>query len=276
MKYQERSTESFWRIFYIVGPIIIIGMTLAFAALPVILILMNPKPWLIPLLSLTVLGGYGVYRFLQLFRQLFWKERHQSHYEVTATYIEGTTYRHEPGESVEQSFPLDAIKQVVFFPAIVRKTEAAMPHPYRRRTIELCPMLAIMTDEDSMEILFDQRDLAAFEQWIQYFIGDSVPVFYTPKRLYWIGANIATRRERFDMLRRPEEIIPFTYTGNLVTDEETAVGLWIETHGSERLKEGPYQAYETKQKNVKRWTAVGTLVGVGLLIGSMFAIAGLT
>ncbi|MCP6042750.1 hypothetical protein NL354_28285, partial [Klebsiella pneumoniae] len=64
MKYQERSTESFWRIFYIVGPIIIIGMTLAFAALPVILILMNPKPWLIPLLSLTVLGGYGVYRFL--------------------------------------------------------------------------------------------------------------------------------------------------------------------------------------------------------------------
>lgn len=127
-----------------------------------------------------------------------------------------------------------------------------------------------------MEILFDQRDLAAFEQWIQYFIGDSVPIFYTPKRLYWIGANIATRRERFAMLRRPEEIIPFTYTGNLVTDEETAVGLWTETHGSERLKEGPYQAYETKQKNVKRWTAVGTLVGVGLLVGSMFAIAALT
>ncbi|ERG67539.1 hypothetical protein [Exiguobacterium chiriqhucha] len=276
MSYQERQTELFWRVFYVVGAIVLIGMTVAFAALPLILIFTNPKPWLIPLLSLTVLGGYGVYRFVKLFRPLFWKERHHSHYTVTATRVEGVTYRHEPGESVEQSFPLDTIKQVVFFPAIVRKTEAAMPHPIRRRTIELCPMLAIMTEEESMEILFDPRDLVAFEQWIQYFDESDVPLYYTPKRLYWIGANISTRRERFDMLRRPEEIIPFTYTGDLVIDEETAVGLWIETYGSERSKEGLYQAYEAKQKNVKRWTAVGTLVGVGLLIGSMFAIAALT
>lgn len=276
MVYQERQTDLFWRVFYVVGAIVLIGMMVAFAALPLILIFTNPKLWLIPLLSLTVLGGYGVYRFVNLFRQLFWKEWHHSHYAVTATHIEGVTYRHEPGESVEQSFPLDTIKQVVFFPAIVRKTQPSPTVRIGRPTVEYTPMLAIMTEADSMEILFDQRDLVAFEQWVQYFDERDVPLFYTPKRLYWIGANISTRRERFDMLRRPEEIIPFTYTGDLVADEQTAATDWVETHGSERLNEGPHEAYYVKQRKIMKWTFFGTIAGIALLAGSMIGIAMLT
>ncbi|UTT43339.1 hypothetical protein [Exiguobacterium aurantiacum] len=276
MKYEERPTEIFWRMFYVYGAIVLIGLSLALAVAPLALIAYYPVAWLIPLLVFVAIGGFGVYWFTSMFRRLFWKERHHSRYEVTATQIEGVTYRHEPGESVEQSLPLDAIQQVVFFPAIVRKTQPSPTVRFGRPTIEFCPMLAIMTEDDSMEILFDQRDLPAFEQWIQYFDERDVPLFYTPKQLYWIGANISTRWERFERLRRPEEIIPFTYTGNLVMDEQTAAGLWVETHGSERLNEGPHQAYYEKQRTIMKWTFIGTLIGIALLAGSMFAIAALT
>jgi hypothetical protein len=276
MKYQERPTETFWRVFYVYGAIVLIGLSLALAVAPLALIYYYPVAWLIPLLVFVAIGGFGVYWFTNSFRQLFWKERHHSRYEVTATHIEGVTYRHESGESVEQSFPLNDILQVVFFPAIVRKTQPSPTVRFGRPTIEFCPMLAIMTEDDSMEILFDQHDLAAFEQWIQYFDERDISLFYTPKQLYWIGANISTRWERFERLRQPEEIIPFTYTGDIVTDEQTAAGLWVETHGSERLNEGPHQAYYEKQRMIMKWTFFGTLIGIALLIGSMFAIAALT
>lgn len=276
MVYQERQTELFWRVFYVYGAIVLIGLSLALAVAPLALIYYYPVAWLTPLLVFVAIGGFGVYWFTNTFRRLFWKERHHSRYEVTATHIEGVTYRHEPGESVEQVFPLATIQQVVFFPAIVRKTQPSPTVRIGRPTVEYTPMLAIMTETDSMEILFDQRDLAAFEQWIQYFDECDVPLFYTPKRLYWIGANISTRRERFERLSRSEEIIPFTYTGDLVADEQTAATDWVETHGSERLNEGPHEAYYVKQRKIMKWTFFGTIAGIALLVGSMLAIAAFT
>lgn len=276
MFYEERRTELFWQFFYVFAGALVIGLSLAVALFPVVLIFNYPVPWLIPLLSLTALGGYGCMWFTKMFYRLYWKERHLSRYEVDETHVKGITYRIEAGESAKQLFPLEDIKQVVFFPAIVRKTQPSPTMRGGRRTIEFCPMLVIMTEEDSMEILFDQRDLTSFEQWMTYFHEHGVPLFYTPKQLYWIGSGMSTRRERFERLQRPEEIIPFAYTGNLVTDEQTAAGLWVETHGSERLNEGPHQAYIAKQRKVMVWTAVGTLGGIVFLAASMLGIAALT
>lgn len=276
MIYNERPTELFWRIFYVYGAVVLIGLSLALAAAPLVLIYYYPVPWLIPLLVLVAIGGFGVYWFTNTFRRLFWKEQNHSRYEMTATSIEGVTYRHEPGESVEQSFPISAIRQIVFFPAIVRKTQPSPTVRIGRPTVEYTPMLSIMTKDDAMEILFDQRDLVAFDQWIKSFHEQGIPLFYTPKELYWIGANISTRRERFERLSRPEEIVPFVYTGDLVADEQTAATNWIETHGLERLKEGPHQAYYVKQSKIMKWSFFGTLAGIGLVVGSMLAIASLT
>ncbi|STO07099.1 hypothetical protein [Exiguobacterium aurantiacum] len=276
MKYIERQTELFWRVFYVLAAIMLIGLAFMITIAPLVLIWLNPAPYMIPLLSIVALGGFGVYWFFNMFRQLFWKERHRSHYEITATHLDGVTWRVEPGESVEQSIRLGAIEQVVFFPAIVRKTQPSPTVPIGRPTIDFCPMLAIMTADESVEILFDPRDLDQFDRWIAYFHERGTPLYYTPKWLYWIGANIATREERFALLNEPDELIPFVYTGDIPTDEATAATAWIETYGIERQREGPHETHYVKQAKIMKWTALGTVLGIALLAASMLGIAAFT
>lgn len=273
MKYTEPQTELFWRIFYVLAAFMLTGLACMITIAPLIFIWLNPAPYMIPLLSIVALGGFGVYWFVNMFRQLFWKERHRSRYEMTATHLNGVTWRVEPGESVEQSVRLEAIEQVVFFPAIVRKTQPSPTVPIGRPTIDFCPMLAIMTADESVEILFDPRDLDQFERWIAYFHDQGTPLYYTPKWLYWIGANIATREERFLLFQQPDELIPFFYTGDIPVDESTAATAWIEAYGIERQREGPHEAHYVKQAKIMKWTAIGTVLGIVLLAASMIGIA---
>lgn len=276
MSYTERKTELFWWIFYIVAILMLISLSFAIMVAPLALIWYNPQPYLIPLLVIVALGGFGVYWFILTFRQLLWKERHRSHYEVTSTNLFGRTWRVEAEESIEQSIPLEKIERVVFFPAIVRKTQPSPTIPIGRPTIELCPMLAILTANESVEILFDMRDVHQFERWISYFHERGTPLFYTPKWLHWIGANIATRQERFELFNRPNELIPFRYTGNIAEDETAAAEAWIETYGADRQLEGPHEAYYMKQAKIRKWTAIGTVIGIVLIAASMLLIAALT
>lgn len=273
MKYTEPQTELFWRIFYVLAAFMLTGLACMITIAPLIFIWLNPAPYMIPLLSIVALGGFGVYWFVNMFRQLFWKERHRSRYEMTATHLNGVTWRVEPGESVEQSVRLEAIEQVVFFPAIVRKTQPSPTVQIGRPTIDFCPMLAIMTADESVEILFDPRDLDQFERWIAYFHDQGTPLYYTPKWLYWIGANIATREERFLLFQQPDELIPFFYTGDIPADESTAATAWIEAYGIERQREGPHEAHYVKQAKIMKWTAIGTVLGIVLLAASMIGIA---
>lgn len=276
MFYEERRTEAFWQFFYVFAGFSMIGLSFSIALFPLYLIFSFPKPWLIPLLSLTVIGGYGCMWFSKKFYRLFWKERHLSRYEVKNSNLEGITWRIEAGESVEQSFLLDQIEQVVFFPAIVRKTQPAPNTRIGKPTSELSPMLAIMTKEDSMEILFDARDIPEFEKWLIYFHERRIPISYTPKQLYWIGENLASRRERFELLSQPNETVPFFYTGDLAHDETAASQSWMEIHGADQLQVGPLQAFYVKRNKVMVWSGIGTLIGILLLVGSMLGIAAFT
>lgn len=71
MKYTEPQTELFWRIFYVLAAFMLTGLACMITIAPLIFIWLNPAPYMIPLLSIVALGGFGVYWFVNMFRQLF-------------------------------------------------------------------------------------------------------------------------------------------------------------------------------------------------------------
>ncbi|TFD94458.1 hypothetical protein [Jeotgalibacillus sp. R-1-5s-1] len=269
MYYQEPKTETFYSVAYVIMFGVAILFLGAVTLLPIVLFFIYQASWIWFIAWMTPLFGWLNWVTIRHAEKVFWKEKHHAHYEVRDGHFYGTTYRiEEKQRKREHSFPLSDINRVVMLPYIIRIVTRPSREFYdygnAPRTIKVtAPMIAVVTDNDLVEMLMAENDMTTIDQWVKYFEEQGVPISYSSKLLYYYAnKQWYSRTQRHQHLLNDENVVPFKPSAynNIVEASEILHREWTRKVNDDLSIDELNELHEKKLKKRKRGRLISAFV----------------
>ena len=233
--YTEPKMELFRRSFYLLITTAGFILGTALIAGPVVLIITQPSVWLFLLFVLIPLGFWMNHRILRFTRKLRWQNRHLSSYLLFEHIIEATEWPTAYSTSpIKRKIPLKSVITVAAAPYIVRRTKT--DHGTNQVITQTAPILFILYTEKGenriVNIPFPRHDDPTVNVWLSHLKEKLVPIDFTARFLYRKNHKFMDDRERIKYIETSDEMMPFSFSGDWLTDYLFALEAW-----NERVKE---------------------------------------
>ena len=219
---REQAADLFWQV--------AAGVALFFLAViiavaiggPLLLMLTFWNPWMLFLLVVVAGGVWLLVKTVAAVRNLAWRSRHRSSFEVREAGIETTEWNTlRAGSPVRRTIPFDAVTGVVASYRIVRRmirvSRMILVRNGGRTITETAPVLHVLFHQDGRRqitsIPFTSHRDPGVDTWIAEFRKRGVELGYTSRALVWQDEKYLSDEARLEYFKTTGEVIPFPEAG---------------------------------------------------------------
>lgn len=213
---REQAAEPFWQVAVVVGLFFLAVIIAVAIGGPLLLMVKFWNPWLLFLLVVVAFGVWLLVKSVAAVRNMAWRARHRSSFELREAGIATTEWNTPGAESpVRRTIPLAAVTRVVASYRIVRRM--ILIENGGGTLTETAPVLHVLFEEGGRQqitsIPFASHQDPAVDTWIAELRKRGVELGYTSRMLLWKEENYLSDEARLEYFATTGEVIPFPAAG---------------------------------------------------------------
>ena len=213
---REQAAEPFWQAATVVGLFFLAVIIVVTVGGPVLLMLQFRNPALLFLLVIVACGVWLLVKTVAAVRNMAWRARHRSSFELSEAGIETTEWNAVGAASpVRRSIQWQAVTGVVASYRVLRRI--ILVENGGGTLTQTAPVLHVLFNQDgrpqTISIPFAAHQDPGIDTWLAEFRKRGVELGYTSRLFLWKEENYLSDEARLEYFAATEEVIPFPESG---------------------------------------------------------------